>query len=362
VVLGTHNVHRAALLLEQSRERGPVTEIFDETDPSDAEAFPSALPVRRDVPYAAWVTIQIGCDNSCAFCIVPSVRGREISRAPDEIVAEVERLVTDGVVEITLLGQNVNSYGRDLTKRRPLFAELLHSLGDVEGLRRVRFTSPHPKDLRPETIEAMGSVSALCEHLHLPVQSGSDRTLAAMHRGYTAERYLARLAAARAAVPDLAVTTDLIVGFPGETDDDFERTLEVAAIAEYDSAYTFIFSPRPGTQAAARVDEFVPSEVTAERFERLRVVVERSALAKHRARIGRVEEVLVEGPSKKDAAITTGRTRQNKLIHFSSDRPLRPGTFVDVRVTNAAPHHLRGDLMDVTALPRHKTRIPVSAY
>jgi tRNA-2-methylthio-N6-dimethylallyladenosine synthase len=362
VVLGTHNVHRAALLLEQSRERGPVTEIFDETDPSDAEAFPSALPVRRDVPYAAWVTIQIGCDNSCAFCIVPSVRGREISRAPDEIVAEVERLVTDGVVEITLLGQNVNSYGRDLTKRRPLFAELLHSLGDVEGLRRVRFTSPHPKDLRPETIEAMGSVSALCEHLHLPVQSGSDRTLAAMHRGYTAERYLARLAAARAAVPDLAVTTDLIVGFPGETDDDFERTLEVAAIAEYDSAYTFIFSPRPGTQAAARIDDFVPSEVTAERFERLRVVVERSALAKHRARIGRVEEVLVEGPSKKDAAITTGRTRQNKLIHFSSDRPLRPGTFVDVRVTNAAPHHLRGDLMDVTALPRHKTRIPVSAY
>jgi tRNA-2-methylthio-N6-dimethylallyladenosine synthase len=361
VVLGTHNVHRAALLLEQSQAGGPVTEIFDETDPNDAEAFPSALPVRRDVPYAAWVTVQIGCDNRCAFCIVPSVRGREISRAPEEIVAEVARLVADGVVEITLLGQNVNSYGRDLTKRRPLFADLLHRLGEIDGLRRVRFTSPHPKDLRPETIAAMGSVPALCEHLHLPLQSGSNRTLAAMHRGYTAERYLERLAAARTAVADLAVTTDLIVGFPGETDDDFARTLEVVADAEYDSAYTFIFSARPGTEAAVRVDQFVPADVVAERFERLRVVVERSALAKHRARIGRTEDVLVEGPSKKAADVTTGRTRQNKLIHFRSDRPLRPGTFVDVRVVGAAPHHLKGELIDVTRLPRHKTRIPVSA-
>jgi tRNA-2-methylthio-N6-dimethylallyladenosine synthase len=362
VVLGTHNVHRAALLLAQRREHGPLTEIFDETDPDDAEAFPSALPVRREVPYAAWVTIQIGCDNRCAFCIVPSVRGREISRAPEEIVAEVERLADDGVVEITLLGQNVNSYGRDLTKRRPLFSELLRALGEVDGIRRVRFTSPHPKDLRPETIAAMGSVEAMCEHLHLPLQSGSDRTLAAMHRGYTAKRYLERLAAARDAVPDLAVTTDLIVGFPGETDDDFERTLEVVATAEYDSAYTFIFSPRTGTEAATRVDDFVPADVIAERFERLRVVVERSALAKHHARIGRFEEVLVEGPSKKDASITAGRTRQNKLIHFVSDRPLRPGTFAEVRVVGAAPHHLRGELVGITALPRHKTRIPVAAY
>jgi tRNA-2-methylthio-N6-dimethylallyladenosine synthase len=361
VVLGTHNVHRAAMLLEQSREHGPLTEIFDETDPTDADAFPSALPVRRDVPYAAWVTIQIGCDNRCAFCIVPSVRGREISRAPEEIVAEVERLATDGVVEITLLGQNVNSYGRDLTKRRPLFSELLRALGEVEGIRRVRFTSPHPKDLRPETIAAMRAVDSVCEHLHLPLQSGSDRTLAAMHRGYTAQRYLERLAAARAAVADLAVTTDLIIGFPGESDDDFERTLEVVAEAEYDSAYTFIFSPRTGTEAATRVDDFVPADVIAERFERLRVVVERSALAKHEARIGRCEDVLVEGPSKKDASITAGRTRQNKLIHFASARPLRPGTFVEVRVVGAAPHHLRGEFVDITALPRHKTRIPVSA-
>jgi tRNA-2-methylthio-N6-dimethylallyladenosine synthase len=361
VVLGTHNVHRAATLLRESRERGTgITEILDATDPDDPDAFPSALPVARDVPYAAWVTIQIGCDNRCAFCIVPAVRGKEISRPIDEIVGEVERLASEGVTEITLLGQNVNSYGRDLTKRRPLFAELLRALGAVDGIRRIRFTSPHPKDLRPETIDAMAGVDALCEHLHLPLQAGSDRTLAAMHRGYTAERYLERLAAARGSVPDLAVTTDLIVGFPGETDDDFERTLEVVAEAAYDSAYTFIFSPRPGTEAAARVDDFVAPDIVAERFERLRVVVERSALAKHEARVGRVEEVLVEGPSKKDPSVTTGRTRQNKLVHFISDRPLRPGTFALVQIDAAAPHHLRGTLVEVTALPRHKTRIPVS--
>src|SRR3954453_7361536 len=243
VVLGTHNVHRAAALVDQARHGGPITEIFDGTDPGDEDAFPSALPVRREVPYAAWVTIQIGCDNRCAFCIVPSVRGREISRALDEIVHEVERLAADGVVEITLLGQNVNSYGRDLTKRGPLFAELLRAVGAVDGIRRVRYTSPHPKDLRPETVAAMAEVPAVCEHLHLPLQSGSNRVLALMHRGYTAERYLQRLAAARAAVPDLAVTSDIIVGFPGETDADFDRTLEVVAAAEYDSAYTFQFSP-----------------------------------------------------------------------------------------------------------------------
>ena len=219
--------------------------------------------------------------------------------------------------EITLLGQNVNSYGRDLTRRRPLFADLLRSVGAVEGISRVRFTSPHPKDLRPETISAMAETPAVCNHLHLPLQAGSNRTLTAMRRGYTAERYLERLAAARAAIPDLAVTTDLIVGFPGERDEDFESTLEVAAEAEYDSAYTFIFSPRPGTRAAAMEDRFVPVDVVAERFERLRVVVERSALAKHRGRIGRAEEVLVEGPSKRDALVTTGRTSQNKLVHFA---------------------------------------------
>ena len=356
VVLGTHNTANAVELLHRSQVEGPLMEILDES-----EAFPSALPVRRDLGHAAWVTIQIGCDNSCAFCIVPSVRGREISRPPGEVVAEVEHLVDQGVTEVTLLGQNVNSYGRDLTRRRPLFAQLLRDVGAVDGIRRVRYTSPHPKDLRPETIEAMAEVPAVCVHLHLPLQSGSDRVLAAMHRGYTADRYLARLDAARAAVDDLAVTTDLIVGFPGETDDDFERTLEVVAAAEYDSAYTFIFSPRPGTEAAEHGDRFVPAAVTAERFERLRVVVERSALAKHRARIGRVEEVVVEGPSRRDPSVLTGRTCQNKLVHFAADGPIAAGSYADVLVTGAAPHHLTGDLVAVTARHRHRTRIPVVA-
>ena len=341
VVFGTHNVTRAAVLLGEARRRGPVMEILDETPTDDETAFASALPVRRDVAHAAWVTIQIGCDNTCAFCIVPAVRGKEISRPFADVVAEVERAAADGVTEVTLLGQNVNSYGRDITKRRPLFAELLRAVGAVDGIRRVRYTSPHPKDLRPETIAAMAEVPTVCEHLHLPLQSGSDRVLAAMHRGYTASRYLEKLAAARDAVPDLAVTTDIIVGFPGETDDDFERTLEVAAEAEYDSAYTFLFSPRPGTEAAAMSDRFVPADVAAARFERLVAVVQRSARRKHDARVGRVEEVLVEGPSKKDTTLTTGRTRQNKLVHFpATDAAV--GSYRHVTVTDARAHHLVG--------------------
>jgi tRNA-2-methylthio-N6-dimethylallyladenosine synthase len=354
VVFGTHNVERAAQLLRHAELEGPVTEILEESN-----EFPSALPVRRDTDWAAWVTIQIGCDNSCAFCIVPSVRGREISRPLDDVVAEVAQLAAAGVVEVTLLGQNVNSYGRDLTKRRPLFAELLRAVGSVDGIRRVRYTSPHPKDLRPETIAAMAEVPSVMPHLHLPLQAGSDRVLARMHRGYTAERYLQKLAAARDAVADLAVTTDLIVGFPGETDDDFERTLEVVAAAEYDSAYTFVFSPRPGTEAAERVDEFVDPAVIAERFERLKVVVERSALAKHEARVGRVEEVLVEGPSKRDGTVTSARTGQNKLVHLAGVT-LPAGTFADARITSAGPHYLRGELVGVTARPRHRTRIPLA--
>jgi tRNA-2-methylthio-N6-dimethylallyladenosine synthase len=372
VVFGTHNVHRATALLAEARASGPITEIWEASDPDGADAFPSALPVRREVPWAAWVTIQIGCDNSCAFCIVPSVRGVEISRDPDEIVAEVARIAADGVIEVTLLGQNVNSYGRDLTlsrrragepelKVRPLFADLLRRLGAVKGIRRVRYTSPHPKDLRPDTIEAMATTPAVCEHLHLPLQSGSNRILAAMHRGYTSERYLERLAQARAAVDDLAVTTDIIVGFPGESDDDFERTLEVTAEAQYDSAYTFLYSPRPGTEAATMIDRFVPAAVAADRFTRLQMVVERSALARHMDRVGRSEEVVVEGPSKKDADVLTGRTRQNKLVHFATSRPIRAGSVAMVTVTRAAPHHLIGELTAVIADPRHRTRIPVTA-
>lgn len=362
VVFGTHNLTRAPELLRQAARSGPVVEILDEPLPEAAEQQVAALVAVRDLPYAAWMTIQMGCDNSCAYCIVPSVRGGEVSRSLEDLVVEARVLAGRGVTEITLLGQNVNSYGRDLTKRSPLFAELLRAVGAVEGIRRVRFTSPHPKDLRPDTIAAMAETPEVCNHLHLPLQSGSNATLAAMRRGYTAERYLERLAAAREACPDLAVTTDIIVGFPGESDDDFERTLEVAAEAEYDSAYTFIFSPRPGTRAAEMTELFVPAEVIAERFERLRVVVERSAERKHAARIGQVEEVLVEGPSKRHEDVITGRTSQNKLVHFPVDGPPPGvGSYAEVEITDAARHHLSGELLRVTARPAHRVLIPVSA-
>jgi tRNA-2-methylthio-N6-dimethylallyladenosine synthase len=340
VVFGTHNLARAGQLLEQARQQGPVMEILEES-----EEFPSALPARRDLTHSAWVTIQIGCDNTCAFCIVPAVRGREISRRMGDVIREVEELAAAGVSEVTLLGQNVNSYGRDLGAGQwsPRFADLLRALDAVGGIRRVRFTSPHPKDLRPETIAAMAECGAVCEHLHLPLQAGSDRTLARMHRGYTARRYLERLEAARTAVRDLAVTTDIIIGFPGETEDDFAATLEVVEAAGYDAAYTFVYSPRPGTEAAAWVEDFVPQEVSRERMARLTEAVERSALVRHQARVGRVEEVLVEGPSKKDPALLTGRTRQNKLVHFEAQE-LRAGDYALVEVTGAAPHHLRGEV------------------
>ena len=280
-------------------------------------------------------------------------------------MAEVELLAQRGVTEVTLLGQNVNSYGRDLTRRRPLFAELLRVVGAVEGIGRVRFTSPHPKDLRPETIEAMAETAEVCEQLHLPLQSGSDTVLRAMRRGYTARRYLERLAAARRAIDDLAVTTDIIVGFPGETDDDFEDTLAVCAEAAYDSAFTFIFSPRPGTRAAAMEDRFVPADVIAERFERLKTVIDRSALARHQARVGRSEEVLVEGVSRRDQSMLSGRTRQGKLVHFPARTEAitapTPGALARVSVTAGHPHHLSGRLEGVTARPRHRVRIPVSS-
>jgi tRNA-2-methylthio-N6-dimethylallyladenosine synthase len=359
VVFGTHNLAHAPALLDRARLEGPIIEILEEH-----EAYPSALPARREVAHAAWVTIQIGCDNSCTFCIVPSVRGREVSRRLGDIVHEVETLAADGVREITLLGQNVNSYGRDLGagQYRPQFADLLRAVDAVDGIARIRFTSPHPKDLRSETIDAMASCDAVCEHLHLPLQSGSDRTLARMHRGYTAERYLERLAAARAAIPDLAVTTDIIVGFPGESDDDFERTLEVVDEASYDAAYTFVFSPRPGTVAADMVDDFVPGEVVKARMEQLVEVVERHALARHEARVGRIEEVVVDGPSKRDPAVLAGRTRQNKLVHFVGDGVTSvPSAIVEVRIAGAAPHWLRGDLVRALEPPsRTRTRIPVT--
>tara|TARA_Y100000782_G_C10122225_1_gene239164 strand:- start:17 stop:952 length:936 start_codon:yes stop_codon:yes gene_type:complete len=310
-----------------------------------------------------------------------------MSRSFGEMVAEVEALAADGVTEVTLLGQNVNSYGRDLTlhlrstddrkadrheagatwadeagrRVRPLFADLLTAVGAVEGIRRVRFTSPHPKDLRPETISAMAGTPEVCEHLHLPLQSGSDRILAAMHRGYTAERYLERLAAARSGIHDLAVTTDLIVGFPGETEADFESTLEVVAEAAYDSAYCFVFSPREGTEAAAMVDRFVDHDVCVDRFERLQGVLKRSAGITHQARLGRIEEVVIEGPAKREPDQVTGRTRQNKLVHLPESDGLRTGAYADVRIVGAATHYLHGELVEVTAAARHRRRIPVAS-
>ncbi len=355
-VFGTHNVGRAAELLREAAAHGPITEILEES-----EAFPSALPVRRDVPYAAWVTIQIGCDNSCAFCIVPSVRGKEISRPLDELVAEVAGLVGQGVTEVTLLGQNVNSYGRDLTKRSPLFAQLLRELGAVEGLRRIRFTSPHPKHMRPDVFEAMAETPAVCNHLHFPLQSGSDRILAVMHRGYNAARYLEKVRLARATIDDLAVTSDIIVGFPGETDAEFAATLEVAAEVGYDSCYPFIYSPRTGTEAATMTDQFVPDAVVGARFDRLQEVLEASAHVKHEARVGRIESVLVEGPSKRDDTRWSGRTGQNKLIHFARIEGVAAGAYADVRVTHGGRYHLLGEVVAVTASPKHKTRIPVAA-
>lgn len=361
VVVGTHNLSSTPILLRRSHDEGPLLEVLDAPNYDEATSPVPALNAIREVPWAAWMTIQTGCDNSCAYCIVPSVRGEEISRPIDDLVAEAETLASRGVREITLLGQNVNSYGRDLTKRAPLFAELLRSIGAVEGIERVRFTSPHPKDLRPETIAAMAETREVCNHLHLPLQSGSNAVLRGMRRGYSAERYLERLAAARAGIEDLAVTTDLIVGFPGESDDDFEETLAVVAEANYDSAYTFIFSPRPGTRAAAMTEDFVDPDVIAERFERLNAVVERSALEKHRARVGRREVALVEGPSRRDPTITTGRTTQGKAVHFSSNDAAAsvPGAFVAVEVTRGAPHHLEGQFVELLAKSTTKRRVPL---
>ncbi len=387
VVFGTHNVDRAVDLLDSARAGGaPVIEILEGAVADDHEHFPSALPAVREQGWAAWVTIQIGCDNSCAFCIVPSVRGPEMSRPFASIIEEISEAAAAGVSEVTLLGQNVNSYGRDLTlalragdpgadpvsaagarwadsdrRARPLFADLLRAVGAVQGIRRVRYTSPHPKDLRTETIAAMAEVDEVCEHLHLPLQSGSDRILAAMHRGYTAERYLERLAAARAAVDELAVTTDIIVGFPGETEQDFADTLEVAATARFDNAYTFVYSPRPGTEAVTSCEPEVEHPVAVQRMQRLRTVVERTSRLGNVARIGRVEDVLVLGPSKRDPSRLSGRTRHNRLVHFTPPEPIRRGSYVTVEITDASTTHLLGEFRAVVEEARHRTRLPVTS-
>ena len=309
--------------------------------------FAGDLPARRERPFQAWVQVSMGCNSKCAYCIVPAVRGREQSRRPGDVVAEVASLAADGVREITLLGQNVNSYGRDLLPDlRTGFAELLRACDKVEGIERIRFTSPHPKDFRPEVIAAMVECSAVCEHAHLPLQSGSTRVLKRMRRTYSRERYLRLAGEMRAAISDLALTTDLIVGFPGETEEDFRETIEVVEEVGFDGAFTFVFSPRSGTEAATMPDQ-VPEETKRERIERLIDVVQRSAAARNVERIGGVEEVLVEGPSRTDPSVMRGRTRRNTTVNFTGAGSA--GELVPVRIDGATSTTLRGEQVVLAA-------------
>jgi tRNA-2-methylthio-N6-dimethylallyladenosine synthase len=302
--------------------------------------FAGDLPARRERPFQAWVQISMGCNSKCAYCIVPAVRGREQSRRPGDVVAEVTGLAGDGVREITLLGQNVNSWGRDLLPGITTeFGELLRAVDAVEGIERIRFTSPHPKDFREPVIAAMADCATVCEHAHLPLQSGSTRILKAMRRTYSRERYVGLVERMRAAIPDLALTTDVIVGFPGETDADFRETLEVVEEVGFDGAFTFVFSPRQGTEAAA-MGEQVPEPVKHDRIERLVEVVQRVAHARNAERVDRVEEVLVEGPSRTDPALLRGRTRRNTTVNFRGTAA--PGELVDVRIEEATSTTLKG--------------------
>ncbi|HSI79982.1 MAG TPA: tRNA (N6-isopentenyl adenosine(37)-C2)-methylthiotransferase MiaB [Solirubrobacterales bacterium] len=304
------------------------------------EDFSGHLPMKRERPFQAWLQISQGCNCVCSYCIVPSTRGREVSRDPGELVAEVEALAADGVREVTLLGQNVNSYGRDLPKeRRTSFAELLARIDAVDGVERIRYTSPHPKDMREDVVRAHAELGALCEHIHLPLQSGSSPILKAMRRTYNRERYLDRVALIREHVPDVALTTDIIVGFPGETEADFEQTLEVVDEVGYDGAFTFIFSPRRGTEAAT-MDDQLPHPVKRERMERLVDLVQRRARERAERFVGRTMEVLVEGPSRTDRTRLRGRNRHNKTVNFEGSAS--PGELVEVEIDAATSTTLSG--------------------
>jgi tRNA-2-methylthio-N6-dimethylallyladenosine synthase len=309
----------------------------------EERAFAAKLPVRRERRFQAWVQVSMGCNSVCSYCIVPAVRGREISRRPGEVLAEVGRLAAEGVREVTLLGQNVNSYGRDVGSS---FAELLRAVDAVPGIERIRFTSPHPKDFRRDVIVAMAECAAVCEHAHLPLQSGSSRVLKAMRRTYSRERYVRLVAELRAAIPELALTTDIIVGFPGETEDDFRETLEVVEEVGYDGAFTFVYSPRAGTEAAA-MPEQVPDELKRERIEKLVEVVQRVAAERNAGRVGMVEEVLVEGPSRTEPELLRGRTRRNTTVNFSGDAA--PGELVSVAIVSATSTTLAGAQLALAA-------------
>jgi tRNA-2-methylthio-N6-dimethylallyladenosine synthase len=339
VVVGTHALPGLLDLLHRAEIDGPQLDVREQT-----ETFPSALPALREVEHHAWVSIAVGCDNACTFCIVPLVRGPQLSRPIGDVLAEVQALGRRGVVEVTLLGQNVNTYGRDLTvpdsPRRPLFAELLRAVNCVDGLRRIRFTSPHPHDFTPDVIDAMADSDKVCEHIHFPLQSGSDRVLRAMRRSYRRERYLGWLDRIRDAIPQIAVSTDIIVGFPGETEEDFEDTLDVVARARFDQAYTFQYSQRPGTTAAAMPDQ-LPKDVVQARFDRLVALQQEISLERMREQVGTTVEILVEGTGRKGRV--QGRTRTNRVVHVDGDHA--PGTFLDARIGAARPHHLEGELV-----------------
>ena len=345
VVFGTHNVGSLPALLDRARHnKAAEVEILE-----SLETFPSTLPTRRDSAYSGWVSISVGCNNTCTFCIVPSLRGTEKDRRPGEILAEIEALVAQGVVEITLLGQNVNTYGVEFGDRLA-FGKLLRSCGQIEGLERVRFTSPHPAAFTDDVITAMAETPNVMPSLHMPLQSGSDRILKAMRRSYRSQRFLGILDRVREQIPDAAITTDLIVGFPGETEQDFQDTLDVVRASRFSSAFTFQYSIRPGTPAA-EMDDQIPKEVVQERFDRLIEVQEEMSWAGNRELEGRAVEVLVApGEGRKDAEThrLSGRARDNRLVHFAvpegSDAPApRPGDAVTVEVTYGAPHHLVAD-------------------
>jgi tRNA-2-methylthio-N6-dimethylallyladenosine synthase len=310
---------------------------------ADERAFAAKLPARRERRFQAWVQVSMGCNSVCSYCIVPAVRGREISRRPGEVLAEVEQLAAAGVCEVTLLGQNVNSYGRDVGAS---FAELLRAVDAVPGIERIRFTSPHPKDFRRDVIAAMAECAAVCEHAHLPLQSGSSRILKAMRRTYSRDRYLRLVAELRAAIPELALTTDIIVGFPGETEEDLRETLEVVEEVGFDGAFTFVYSPRAGTEAAAMSDQ-VPDELKRERIERLVEVVQRVAAERNAGRVGLVEEVLVEGPSRTEPELLRGRTRRNTTVNFRGNAA--PGELVPVTIETATSTTLAGAQLTLAA-------------
>jgi tRNA-2-methylthio-N6-dimethylallyladenosine synthase len=339
VVFGTHNIGALPTLLERARiEQEAQVELLEAL-----ETFPSTLPTRRESAYRAWVSISVGCNNTCTFCIVPSLRGRERDRRPGDILREIEALVADGVIEITLLGQNVNSYGAEFGDKLA-FGKLLRACGEIEGLDRVRFTSPHPRDFTDDVIAAMAETPNVMPSLHMPLQSGSDRVLKAMRRSYRADRYLGIIDRVRAAIPDAAITTDVIVGFPGETEADFSATLDVVRAARFAGAFTFQYSPRPGTPAATMPDQ-VPADVVAERYARLATLVEDIAWTENKPLVGRTVEVLVaEGEGRKDDATRrlSGRARDNRLVHVALC-DARPGDVAEATVTYAAPHHLVAD-------------------